>query len=69
MSYTHITIEERESIQMMLVQGKTQESISEFLNRSKSSISREISRNSVNGNYSTIRAEKLSKERKKDVEQ
>ncbi|MCX5774215.1 MAG: helix-turn-helix domain-containing protein, partial [Fusobacteria bacterium] len=65
MSYTHITIEERESIQMMLARGEKQTSIAGNLNRSKSTISRELIRNSLNGNYSTLKAEKLSKERKK----
>lgn len=65
MSYTHITTEERECIQMMLAQGKTQETIAESLSRSKSTISRELTRNSQDGKYSTLRAEKLSIQRKK----
>ncbi|MCX5774221.1 MAG: helix-turn-helix domain-containing protein [Fusobacteria bacterium] len=65
MSYTNITTDERESIQMMLARGENSISVAGKLNRSKSTISRELIRNSLNGIYSTLKAEKLSKERKK----
>ncbi|KKQ71981.1 MAG: integrase catalytic subunit [Candidatus Peregrinibacteria bacterium GW2011_GWC2_39_14] len=45
MQYTHISIEEREKIQEMLWQKKSVRQIAKALNRSPSSISREIFRN------------------------
>lgn len=45
MQYKHFTIEERESIQKGLWEGKSIHSIAQQLNRSPSSISREITRN------------------------
>ena len=45
MKYKHLTIEERETIQEMLWQNKSVRSIAKQLNRSSSSISREIKRN------------------------
>jgi len=65
MSYIHITTEERESIHVMLSQGKSESAIASNLHRSKSTINREIMRNSTNGSYRIFQAEKLSKERKK----
>lgn len=51
--YTHFTIAEREKILFSLAQSKSLGFISKELNRSKSSISREIKRNSdTNGIYS-----------------
>lgn len=44
--YKHYTIAERESLALMILEGKSQEEISKRLDKSKSSISREISRNS-----------------------
>ena len=50
--YTHFTIAEREKILFFLAQSKSLGFISKELNRSKSSISREIKRNSdANGIY------------------
>lgn len=45
MQYKHLTIEERETIQMMLWQKNSIRAIAEKLNRSPSTISREISKN------------------------
>ncbi|PIP18009.1 MAG: hypothetical protein COX43_01150 [Parcubacteria group bacterium CG23_combo_of_CG06-09_8_20_14_all_35_9] len=45
MKYTHFTVEEREKIQEMLWQKASTRAIASALNRSPSSISREINRN------------------------
>ncbi|MGK9326208.1 helix-turn-helix domain-containing protein, partial [Aerococcus urinaeequi] len=44
--YTHLTMSERETIFLMYEQGETIGHISETLDRSKSTISRELHRNS-----------------------
>ena len=49
--YTHITLKERELLKHFLDIGKNQTEISILLERNKSSISREIKRNSQNGEY------------------
>jgi len=45
MKYKHLTIEERETIQLMLWEKKSVRSIAKKLNRSPSSVSREINKN------------------------
>ena len=45
MSYTHFTLEERESLALLLSEGKTQSQIARELGRHRSSIKREIERN------------------------
>ncbi len=45
MSYTHFTLSERKYLQELLAEGKNQAQIANILGRSRSSISREISRN------------------------
>ena len=52
MGYNHISIFERESILLGTLQGLSIAKIAESLSRSKSTISRELKRNSVNENYS-----------------
>lgn len=49
--YKHLNIEERYRIKEMLYQEKTITEIAKLLNRSKGTISMEISRNSVSGTY------------------
>lgn len=49
--YKHLTLAQRYEIQTLCKQGKTQKQIADFLNVSKSSISREIERNSASGKY------------------
>ena len=51
MSYHHLTTFERAKIEILLEYGFTQKSIAEHLGRSRSTISREIKRNSQNGSY------------------
>jgi IS30 family transposase len=52
MEYSHFTIEERESILSFSAQGFSQAEISRKLNRNRSSIKRELDRNTVNGKLS-----------------
>ena len=68
-SYQQLTLEEREIIYGMLLQGKTLRSIGEKLRRSHSSISRELRRNIKYGNeyfkneYLPSKAQKLAEKR------
>lgn len=56
-SYQHFTLEERESLSENLKAGKTQSEIARILNKSRSSISRELKRNkNKNGSYHPWRA-------------
>jgi len=67
-SYTHFTLEERESIYLLLKQNKKISEIAIDLNRNKASISREIARNKdkITGEYNPFEAEQLYKERRKN---
>jgi IS30 family transposase len=56
MGYNHFTLSERESILKYLAQGKSYGEIARLLKRNKSSISREINRNSKE-NYSASQAQ------------
>lgn len=62
---SHLTYEQRYTISVMLQSGHTQKSIAEALNRDKSVISREISRNKDkrNGIYSDQKAQNKCDER------
>ena len=57
--YYHFNIKERESLLILRNSGKTITEIAQELKRSKSTISRELKRNSVQGSYSACDAEKL----------
>ena len=68
MSYSHFTIEERASIKHLLTKGVSIRQIAKELNRSASSVSREIKRNVGEPNefgeiYTVKRAERKYKER------
>ncbi len=67
-SYTHFTLEERESIYFLLKQNKKISEIAIQLHRNKASISREIARNKnkITGEYNPFEAERLYKERRKN---
>ena len=56
--YTHFTLKEREILKHFIDMGKNQTEISSLLGRNKSSISREIKRNSQNGEYIPCEAHK-----------
>lgn len=64
MGYKHFSITERESILEFLAKGERQSVIAQSLKRDKSSISREISRNSKNGKYSPNGAGEMYRGRK-----
>lgn len=66
MGYTHFSITERESILEFLAKGASQKVIAQSLKRNKSSISREISRNTNDGKYSPSRAEEIYRSRKRN---
>ena len=59
----------RESILKSIAEGKTQAQIGELLGKNKSSISREIKRNSIDGEYSPFYAQALYNQRKMEYKQ
>lgn len=65
MSYTHFTLNERKYLQKLLEEGKSIREISRTLERSPSSVSREIKRNSSKKGYHHWRANTLSIMRKR----
>jgi IS30 family transposase len=58
-NYKHLGENERFVIELMLNKGESQGKIADFLGYSKTSISREISRNSINGKYIATTAQSL----------
>lgn len=62
--YKHLSIKERENILVLMNNGKSISEISRILNRSKSTISREIKRNSTSESYSAVEADKLYQSRR-----
>lgn len=64
--YKHFSIEERESLLVLKKSGKKVTEIAKVLKRNKSSVSRELKRNSINGDYSACAAEAAYKERRKN---
>lgn len=66
MGYKHITINERESIMLGLTKGLPLSQIANQLQRNKSTISREIRRNSTLGNYTANNAQKLYEDKRKN---
>ncbi len=63
MNYTHLTREERYQIYALKIAGQTQSQIAAVLERSASTISRELSRNSGRRGYRPKQAHRLSTER------
>ena len=64
-SYTHFTTEEREKLLEFRAQGLKQIEMARQLGRSRSSVSRELKRNSnENGSYSAFEAEKKYRQRR-----
>lgn len=63
--YKHLTIEERESLLILIKSNKSITEISKVLGRSKSTISRELKRNSTEQGYSCVQAEEKYHERRK----
>lgn len=64
--YTHLTTFERENILYFRAQGKSISFIALKLNRSKSTISRELKRNSFNGDYWPDQAQKAYSARREN---
>lgn len=64
MGYNHFTIDERESILSFLALGFSKAEMARKLNRNRSSIGREIKRNTVNGKYSPSLAQSMYSDRK-----
>lgn len=65
MSYYELSVEERSGIQVGLLRGMSQRVIARMLNRSPSTISREIRRNrDAQGEYTTQRAQQTMRERR-----
>lgn len=65
-SYTHFTTEERESLLRFQAEGLKQSEMARRLGRSRSSISRELKRNTAAGKrYSAFDAEKMYRQRRK----
>lgn len=63
--YTHITLQERYRLEVLLREGFDQDDIAERLGRTASSISREIERNSkADGSYGARYAHKKARERR-----
>lgn len=62
--YTHFTLKEREILKHFIDIGKNQTEISILLGKNKSSISREIKRNSQNGEYIPCEAHDRYKNRR-----
>ena len=65
MSHTHFTIDERESILEFLALGFSKAKIARKLDKHRSSIGREIERNTINGKYKPHKAQNLYSQRKK----
>jgi IS30 family transposase len=65
MSYGHFTIEEREIIAVRLAEGEYPSRIACELGRHHSSISAEIERNSIDGDYYPARAQALADRRRR----
>lgn len=63
--YQHLTPKEREFIMISHHDGLSISEISRLLNRNKSTISRELKRNTINNTYSAIEADELYKIRRK----
>ncbi|TEE01147.1 helix-turn-helix domain-containing protein, partial [Pseudomonas aeruginosa] len=63
MSYHELSVEERSDIQVSLLRGMSQRAIARMLNRSPSTISREIRRNrDARGAYTTQHAQRAMRE-------
>jgi IS30 family transposase len=64
MAYQHLTLQERERLYELVAQGATQLHMAETLGRSRGTISRELSRNKVNGRYSPHEAQRVAQDRR-----
>ena len=63
MSYTHLTQDERYQIHILLKSGRNQTEIADLMMRNKSTICRELKRNSGLRGYKPKQSHELSRER------
>lgn len=63
MSYKHLSLEERHYIELSLKNGKSFQEIADELNRSESTIRREVKRNTGQRGYRHKQADKIAQER------
>ena len=64
MSYTHLTLDERIFLHDCLQNGLSLRKIAEYMDRSPSTLSREVRRNKSNTGYTANKADRLAKERR-----
>jgi len=62
----HLTLEERERLSLLHVQGTSPAEIARQLARDRSTISRELRRNRITPEYSAVIAQRLADERRRD---
>lgn len=65
MSYTHLTLDERIFLHESLRKGLSLRKIAEYMDRSPSTLSREIRRNKSRSGYRAKKADQISKDRRK----
>ncbi|MBR1819105.1 MAG: IS30 family transposase [Neisseriaceae bacterium] len=65
-SYKHLTPKKREDVMILRFQGKTLEEIAAIIGCRACTVSRELKRNSINGTYSAVEAQKQYEERRKN---
>lgn len=63
--YNHLSIKERENLLVLKKSNKSVTEIAKIMHRNKSTISRELKRNSEKDEYSCLKAHELYKERRK----
>src|ERR1043165_9643994 len=66
MSKKHLTKVERDRIAQLHYQGQSQEAIAQTLGRSPSTISRELQRNSTQGEYLAAQAQEKAERRRRE---
>lgn len=64
MAYKHFTLQERERLYELKLQGTSISRMAEILGRSRGTISREVKRNRVDGRYSPYEADRVAHERR-----
>lgn len=62
--YTHFSIEERESLLELKAQGLSNRQIAKILNKSHTTIGRELKRNTIDGKYRPSKAKELYEDRR-----
>lgn len=66
MAYKHFSLQQREYLYELVTQGVSRSRMAEALGRSPGTISRELSRNKVNGRYSPHEAHRAAQDRRKN---